>query len=182
MSEIQIIKLVFGILLSLGTIALILVSFLIFYKYLIQEKKCTCKTTGVVRRYTVVSYGGQNTGVHLPVVFYTVNGKEYKVVGPEYKMCNSVKIRTPFSKNTATYTEKDQVLTIIQTSNSNAFISRNPLEQSYPIGTVIDVYYDPQNPKLAYVLKYCNKKWAFWLTFITGIFVFIIDLFILIIL
>ncbi len=182
MSEIQIIKLIFGILLSLGTITLILVSFKLFYKYLIQEKKCTCKTTGVVRRYTVVSYGGQNTGVHLPVVFYTINGKEYKVVGPEYKMYKSITIRTPFSQKTATYTEKDQVLTITQTSNSNAFIHRNPLEQSYPIGTVIDVYYDPQNPKLAYVLKYCNKKWAFWLTFIMGILTFIFDLFIIFIL
>jgi len=51
----------------------------------------------------------------------------------------------------------------------------------YPLNSEIDVYYDPNNPKLAYVLRYCNKKWAFWLTFLTAIVVLITDIGILLI-
>ena len=80
MEGIQIIKIVFGILLSLGAIVLFLIAFKSFYKYLIQEKKCTNKIKGIVKKYTLASRGGENSGVHLPVVFYTINGKEYKVV------------------------------------------------------------------------------------------------------
>ena len=50
MSETQIIKLVFGIFLSVGSAVLLLIAFKLYYKYLIQEKKCTAKTVGTVVR------------------------------------------------------------------------------------------------------------------------------------
>ena len=43
MREIQTIKLVFGIFLSVGSAVLLLIAFKLYYKYLIQEKKCTAK-------------------------------------------------------------------------------------------------------------------------------------------
>ena len=52
MDEMEIIKLVFGILLSLGAITLLLIAFKVFYKYLVQEKKCTAKVEGIIRKYT----------------------------------------------------------------------------------------------------------------------------------
>ena len=49
MTDMEIIKLVFGTLLSLGAVVLFFLSFKLFYKYLIQEKRCTSKVTGVVK-------------------------------------------------------------------------------------------------------------------------------------
>ncbi|WP_408632280.1 DUF3592 domain-containing protein [Muricomes intestini] len=37
------------------------------------------------------------------------------------------------------------------------------LAQLFPKGSTIDVFYNPNKPKLAYVLRYCNAKWTFWL-------------------
>lgn len=67
--------------------------------------------------------------------------------------------------------EGKQVLTISRIANSFVDIVKNPLVELYPIGSEIDVYYNPDIPKLAYVLRYCNKKWEFWLTFL-GVFWF----------
>ena len=39
--------------------------------------------------------------------------------------------------------------------------------------------YDPENPKLAYVKRYCNKKWMFWTMFLTSILVLIMDIIII---
>ena len=182
MSEIQIIKLVFGIFLSVGSAVLLLIAFKLYYKYLVQEKKCTAKTIGTVVRYTWATRGGENSPVCLPVVAYTVNGKTYKVVGPEYKSYKIVTKSTPWSENHYSCCEKNQVLYINRSMNSMFGFSRNPMAELYPKQSTVDVYYCPENPKLAYVLRYCNKKWAFWLTFLSTCAVLVTDLLTLIVL
>ena len=181
MEDIVVIKIVFGIMLSLGGLVLLFLAFRLFYRYLVQEKRCTAKTRGVVCRYTLASRGGQNSGVHLPVVSYTVNGKAYRVTGPEYRGYRTVTKTSPACANTMECREENQVLTIRRTANAMVRIDRNPMAAWYPLRSEIDVYYDPRNPKLAYVLRYCNQKWAFWLTFFSGVFVLILDLGILLI-
>ncbi|HAX53451.1 MAG TPA: hypothetical protein DIW07_12260 [Lachnospiraceae bacterium] len=84
MDDIQVIKIVFGILPAIGGLVLLLIGFMRSYKYLVQERQCTAKTTGTVTSYTLASRGGEDSSVHLPVVAYTVNGKEYKVIGPAF--------------------------------------------------------------------------------------------------
>lgn len=182
MSEILIIKIVFGILLSIGSFVLFVLAFKLFYKYIIQEKRCTSKVKGIIKKYTLASRGGENSGIHLPIVYYNVDGKEYKVVGPEYKAYITISKNSPISKNEMVYKENNQVLKINRTSNSFVGIYKNPIEELYPINTEIDVYYDSNNPKLSYVLRYCNKKWAFWLTFCSALLILIIDLLILFVL
>lgn len=182
MNEILIIKIVFGILLSIGSLVLFVLTFKLFYKYIIQEKRCTSKVKGTIKKYTLASRGGENSGIHLPIVYYNVDGKEYKVVGPEYKAYITISKNSPISKNEMVYKENNQVLKINRTSNSFVGIYKNPIEELYPINTEIDVYYDSNNPKLSYVLRYCNKKWAFWLTFCSALLILIIDLLILFVL
>lgn len=182
MSEILIIKIVFGILLSIGSLVLFVLAFKLFYKYIIQEKRCSIKTKGIIKKYTLSSRGGENSGVHLPVVYYSVNGKEYKVVGPEYRTYKIITKTSPISKNNMEYKEENQVLTINRTINSFVGVYKNPIESLYPIDSDIDVYYDPKNPKLSYVLRYCNKKWAFYLTFCSALLILAIDLIILLVL
>lgn len=169
MTEIEILQLVFGIFLFLGGAVLMLLAFTTSYKYLIQEKRCTAKTSGTVRKYTLACHGGKGSCVHLPVVYYTVDGKEYKVVGPTYKMYVTTSRSSPVSKNTMDYRENNQIFYVNKTSNSFVSIHGNPMAELYPINSQLDVYYDPKNPKLSYVLRYCNNKWIFWLMFISGI-------------
>ncbi len=182
MSETLIIKIEFGILLSIGSFVLFVLAFKLFYKYLIQEKRCTSKSKGTIKKYTLASRGGENSGVHLPIVFYVVNGKEYKVVGPEYKAYKTMTKNNPTSKNEMEYKEENQVLTINRTINSFVGVYKNPIESLYPIDSDIDVYYDPKNPKLSYVLRYCNKKWLFYLTFCSALLILVINLLILLVL
>jgi hypothetical protein ELI_1006 len=182
MSETLIIEITFGILLSIGSFVLFILAFKLFYKYIIQEKRCTSKVKGITKKYTLATRGGENSGIHLPVVHYIVNGKEYKVVGPEYKAYKIIAKSSPFGKNEMEYKEENQILKINRTSNSFAGVYNNPIEELYPINSEIDVYYDPSNPKLSYVLRYCNKKWLFYLTFCSALLTLVIDLLILFVL
>lgn len=50
MQEIQIIKIVFGIFLTIFSVVLFIIAFKIYYKYLIQEKRCKAKTKGIVKK------------------------------------------------------------------------------------------------------------------------------------
>ena len=179
MNDIEIIKLIFGIMLSVGAIVLFVLAYKLSYKYLIQEKRCSSNVKGIVKKYTFASRGN---GIFLPVVFYNVNGKEYKVVGPEYKLYKTVTKKSSVSKNEMDFEEKDQIFTIKRTVNAYGSIYRNPMKELYPLSSEVDVYYDPSNPKLAYVLRYCDKKWTFYALFFSAVFVLVIDLFVLFVL
>ena len=161
MQEIQIIKIVFGIFLTIFSVVLFIIAFKIYYKYLIQEKR-----------------GGEHSGVHLPIIYYIVNGKEYKVTGPEYKSYKTVTTSSPLESNSEGEYKEDERQRLIIKQKVNSFISiyKNPMEKIYPIGSEIDVYYDENNPKLAYVLRYCNRKWTFWLIFLSGLFTLVLDM------
>ena len=172
-------NIVFGTLLSLGSLVLFIIAFKVYYKYLIQEKRCTSKVKGIVKRYTLAKMA---EGIHLPIVYYTVNNKEYKVVGPEYNSFKEIIKSSSTNKNNISITENNQNLIINKISNSFVNISYNYMQKMYPINSEIDVYYDPNNPKLSYVLRYCNRKWAFYLTFFASLLVLLIDLIIIFIL
>lgn len=177
MTEIETIKIVFGVLLSVGAIVLCLLAYLLYYKYLIQEKRCTMKTTGIVKKYSFATRGGENSGVRLPVVHYVVHDKEYKVMGPQYKYYKYVTVSTPLGSNAIEYHETDNQGLIIKQS-TNAMISKmkNPMSELYPVGSQVDIYYNPDNPKLAYVLRYLNLKSRFWFMFVTGIMVMVFNI------
>ena len=124
MSEIEEIKLVFGILLSIGGAVLLCVS-MVLSKYVDMDKKCKGKTTGIVRGYSQI---GSNGGVRLPKVEYKVDGKQYFVVGPQYKATVVTSIWTPNSVNDMTYYEdENHVLHVKRELNSHVKISFNPM-------------------------------------------------------
>ena len=173
MSETEIIKLIFGIFLTVDTIALLTLAFALSYKYVIQEQRCTARVKGTVKKYTLASRG---EGVHLPVVFYCVNGNAYKVVGPEYKQYKIVTKKSLVSSNNTEFEEDGQTLIIKRTVNSAIGAMNNPMAVRYPLETELDVYYDPNNPKLAYVSRYCNKKWMFYLFLSAAAIIFAIDM------
>ena len=182
MKDVFVIKLIFGIMLTFGGYLLLFLAFKLYYKYLIQEKRCTSKTEGIIKKYTLFSRGGENSGVNLPVVYYTVDGKEYKVVGPEYKKYITITKSSPLLENELQNVKEDnQTLIIKRKINSIISVSENPIKELYPINSKVDVYYNPNNPKLAYVLRYCDRKNLFYILLISAIVVLILDITLLII-
>jgi len=166
MSENDVIKIVFGLLLSLGAIVLFFLSFKVFYGYMVQEKRCTQKTKGIVNGYAQTP----GNGIYLPKVHYTVNNKVYKVIGPRFRYYRQTTLISSLSNNETGFHETEkQGFVVNRTANSVISIRGNPMCILYPKGSNIDVFYDPTNPKLSYVLRYCNLKWGFWLMFISAL-------------
>ena len=127
MTEIEIIRIVFGIGFGLGGGVLLLLAFTVGYRYLVMEQRCTCRTNGTVTGYSAACYGGENSAVHLPVVRYTVEGREYRVTGPRYRGYVTRSVSTPFAENACRCYEKNGVLLGIDLVSGEFFVeSRNP--------------------------------------------------------
>ena len=52
--------------------------------------------------------------------------------------------------------------------NSNAHISTNALKEHFPVGTELDVFYNPQNPNKSYVMRFVKSP-AIKVLFYTGL-------------
>lgn len=122
-----------------------------------MKKKCTMKITGKIISYSNVLYGG----ISLPVVSYAVNNVVYKVVGPKFKSYVVKTISNPFNKvessiesNLTTREELPQTLKMTIRRNGLVSFTKSPLQDLYPVGSDVDVYYNPSNPKMSYVQRY----------------------------
>lgn len=161
---------------ALGTTAipLFLLAYLLVGRNWNKEKRCSEKTIGIIKRYSYVQYSGYS----LPVAFYKVDDKQYKVAGPHFKWALTVKKSTPFGKM------KSEVKTNIEatgplpdsikvniSNNSAANYRISPLRERYPVGKEVEVYYNPNKPKEAYVERYVgiSKFFGFYFPMILGI-------------
>ena len=195
MDDIMWLKIFFGIFLFAFGVVLLFLAFKLYYKYLIQEKRCTSKVKGIVERYTSATRGGEQSGVRLPVVHYSVNGKDYKVKGPEYKSYRTLTVQTmrltvgdgldglkELAKESTMefYEDEKQRLVVKYNTGIPVSIKENPLAELYPIGSELDVFYDSNNPELAYVLRYCDFKSRFWFMIGVGFLIWLVDALILI--
>ena len=116
-------------------------------------ERCSRVVPGKVVRYSAASYG--ECGVHLPVVEYEIDGTVYRKTGPKYSF-TSVSISSPFIKeNTREYSTDiyAQNFKVKTRTNSFAGVIRNPMNELFPLGSEIEVHYDPRKPKRAYVLR-----------------------------
>ncbi len=175
MATIQPTVLFFGVYLALFGGVLVTLAFVLFYKYLGMERYCTCQTDGIVVGYTTGSYGEFGSGVFLPRVRYAVGEREYDVVGPRYRGYVTSTYRTPIANNTYTCHEKNDVLYIKRRINSLVGICRNPMEEMYPIGMVLPVWYNPEKPKHSYVLRCPNRQLEFWVMLLMGLSIWLLD-------
>lgn len=148
----------FAIFASMGLILLI-VSIILKNKDKKMTRQCTMTTKWWVIKYTLWN----NNGVHFPIVKYIVNDTEYNQrlkYGWVVKKSSSFnKIRTEVENDV-----KDGNLVI----KSNANISTNALKEHFPVGTELDVFYNPQNPGKSYVMRYVKNP-AVKVLFIIGL-------------
>lgn len=164
-------------------IAALLVWYFLFYRKSKYKEKCTSKTIGTVIRYSYVQY----SGINLPVVKYEVNGITYKVVGPKFKAGIITSSSSPFHKPETEYRtnidKKDnlpEVLRLSTKNNSLVHYTKNPLSELYPIGSSANVYYNPKNPKMAYVERWIQpSKILYILILIVGLILLAIGVYII---
>ena len=137
----------FAIFILIGLIFLIL-SLIFKNKDKKMVKQCTLTTKGKVIKYTLWT----NNGVHFPIVEYIVNDTKYnqrlKYGWIVNKSSSFNKIKTEVENDV-----KEGNLVI----NSNAHISTDALKEHFPVGTELDVFYNPQNPDKSYVMRFVKN-------------------------
>ena len=156
--------------------------FVFFYfgkRALFFEKLCKNTVQGKVVKYTFFNYGGSGN-VRWPIVEYSIKEHTYNVIGPKYKGVVTVAKQTPWHE---IKTEQDYWISekgwihIRVNANSSIRISNNIMEEMYPVGTNVTVYYNPKKPKEAYAGKYYTSKYSFY-----ALLIFVITLILAIIL
>lgn len=132
-----------------------------------NAKRCTEKTEGVIIRYSYALYNG----ISLPVVEYTVNGKQYKVVGPKFQRAISNTVSTPLGSIVSDVKmdnfedgEIPQVLRYKIYRNSFISLTKSLLMERFPIGGKVTIYYDPKKPKYSYVERPLKPGRYAWVT------------------
>ena len=111
-------------------------------------ERSTQVVVGKVVKYTLVG----NKGIYYPVVEYIVNNIHY------YQRLKYSFIITKSSsfKNINPEIENNFLDTKL-VINRNTHISRNMLKDKFPIGSELAVYYNPNNPKESYVLRFSKN-------------------------
>jgi len=131
-----------------------------------KVKKCINVIKGEVIKYTLWN----NNGVYFPIIQYIVNGVKYT---------QRLKYGWIVTKSSSFNKIKPEVKNDVNSENlvlsKNSHISTNALEKSFPIGTQLDVYYNPKNPKESYVMRFVKSP-CIIVFLIVGIFFIILAL------
>lgn len=149
----------FAVFLLIGLILLIL-SLILKNKDKRMFEKCTLSTKGKVIKYTLWS----NNGIHFPIVEYVINDIKYN---------QSLKYGWIINKSSSFNGVKTEVENDILGENlvinSNTYISTNVLKEHFPVGTELDVFYNPENPAKSYVARFVKNP-AIKVLFLLGLF------------
>lgn len=163
-------NIIFGTMLEIYGIILIIIWYLAYHRKKDIDKFCTAHATGKVIRYS------NNGKISLPLVQYQVDGKTYKVVGPKFRGYVNVSvpsfkqgIESEVTSNITTRENLPDVIKIHRKSGVIASVYKSPLVQLYPVGSDAPVYYDPDNPKIAFVQRFIAPSKFFLFALFLGI-------------
>lgn len=126
-------------------------------------KRCTAHTQGTVLRAAALNYGG----IHVPLVEYYVDGTAYRIAGPRFRGASVREITTPEQTETTVQTNLKSKETLppklrVKITHGPVRSVESPLMQLYPVGSFVEIYYDPQKPKRAFVQRFEGCVW--WLS------------------
>ena len=137
----------FVIFMLIGLILLIL-SLIFKSKDKKMVEQCILTTKGKVIEYTLWN----NNGVHFPIVEYIVNNVKYN---------QRLKYGWIINKSSSFNKVKSEVENDVKNDNlvirSNTHISTNALKEHFPVGTELDVFYNPHNPNKSYVMRFVKS-------------------------
>ena len=148
----------FAIFISVALILLIL-SLIFKNKDTKMVKQCNQTTKGKVIKYTLWN----NNGAYFPIVEYIVNNVKYN---------QRLKYGWIINKSSSFNKVKSKVENDVKNDNlvirSNTHISTNALKEHFPVGTELDVFYNPHNPNKSYVMRFVKSP-AVKVLFFTGL-------------
>ena len=91
-------------------------------------------------------------GVYFPIVEYIVNNVKYN---------QRLKYGWIINKSSSFNKVKSEVENDVKNDNlvirSNTHISTNALKEHFPVGTELDVFYNPHNPNKSYVMRFVKS-------------------------
>lgn len=168
----------FGFIVLPFCIALIILSYIFGTKPYKKGERCTQKTTGIVIGPSHIYYGD----VCIPLIKYSVDDVFYRVAGPRFKSAISKNYHSPTNEivaqhgtNLTSQENLPEKLIIDTTHNSFININESPLMKLFPVGTKVDVYYNPMRPKESYVIRDCPPP--VWMRYVLyGLTIFTIGL------
>lgn len=145
------------------SMAILLIWYFIYYRKKNYDIKCSEKTMGKIIKYSAIKYNQ----ISLPIVEYKVNGFNYKAVGPKFRGIIIKSFSNPFiqvdNKIESNITTKEDLPEILKINIKNNLIENidfNPLINLFPINSLVEVYYNPTNPKCSYVYRLIKpSKW-----------------------
>lgn len=134
-----------------------LCAYLFIFRKKGKGRRCSVHTTGTVIRYSTIQYGGES----LPVAEYTAGGRRYEVTGPKFRGYIRTTAFTPAGSvaadtdsNLTTREELPLTLKVKTRRNSFGSVYVSPLARLYPVGSSVDIYYNPDRPKEAFVQRF----------------------------
>lgn len=159
---------------------LFIIYYFVYYKKRNYSKECLIKTNGKIINYSKVLYNN----ISLPIVEYIVNGEKFTVVGPKFR-ASTFKYSTKYNKEIyiSNLTDRENLPNVLKVViNPNLYVEnsissyKSPLSELYPINSEVDVYYNPNNPKMAYVQRYINPSKLWNILLIIAILTFIVSM------
>lgn len=150
------------------------IAYFFFFRKIGKEERCSCHILGEVIGLSHIRYGD----IAIPLVKYEVDHRIYKISGPKFRggrklHTSSLKHSPETEVETNLTTREDLPDKIYIKTKGNFFITRytSPLMELYPVGSKVDVYYNPNKPKEAFVQRCLepNLKWGYILLVISAI-------------
>ena len=121
-----------------------------------RGKRCTEHVDGQV----VGASDAHRGEVQLPIVEYTVDDATLRVVGPKFRKTfttvlpvGSENVESGYETNLTSREDLPQDLCISMPAGSIGKLALSPLAGLYPVGSTVDVYYNPKKPRDAYVQR-----------------------------
>lgn len=174
-------NLFWGLYILVFSIATITTWYFLYFKRKNKENRCNEKVIGKVTKYSNIRYND----IRLPVVEYSINNQKYKAVGPHFRgiIKTSIKLMThkigdTYKSNLTTREDLPEVLKLHVGQNGIMNYGISPLLDLYPIGSDVEIYYNPNNPKDSYVQRFIKPSKWLNLLLILGIILLILAIYI----
>lgn len=114
-----------------------------------RREHYTARTVGTVERTSNIS----SCDIFVPLVRYSVNGQDYTVAGPRFaanRILSADVAGIELLKSTCNITPEGELPIVVKMSGSTA-AAQEAMNERYPKGKNVPVFYDPKAPKHAFV-------------------------------
>lgn len=146
--------LVLSILGALG-LAWIVAGLLVAWLTKRRNSRCTATVTGRVTRHVF-----RGDGIMFPIVEFPVNGQLFEA-RKYFTMVKTLK-KAGFRRNDAANTASEEPDGSLYIKRGRVVDYRVLAEKLWPIGSAMQVYFDPQNPKTNYVERPIDNRFMTW--------------------